>query len=39
MDLNSIWMESPSYVDYKYVIFSLAQIRAYIVRGMNKIER
>ena len=34
--LNSISMESPWYVDYKYVIFSLAQIRVYILRGMKR---
>ena len=34
--LNKTSIESSFSLDYKYVIFSLAQIRVYIVRGMKQ---
>ena len=33
--LNSMSIESPWSLDYKFVIFSLTQIRAYILQGMK----
>ena len=37
--LNNISIESSWFIDYKYVIFSLAQIRAYILRGMKLVTQ
>ena len=34
--LNSMSIESPWSLDYKFVIFNLAQIRAYILQGMKQ---